>query len=126
MRLGPAFTGLLFVCCWIGVPGLEAQPNCKKGKPCGNTCIAQNKTCRVGAPSAATPRPAAAPAPAAQSLSGRSAPSSAPWVASIADGVYFRRSCTPAQDLAPANRRYFATEQEAKDAGYRRSRSTGC
>lgn len=25
--------------------------NCKKGKPCGNSCIAQDKVCRIGAPS---------------------------------------------------------------------------
>lgn len=24
----------------------SSSPNCKKGKPCGNTCIAWNKTCR--------------------------------------------------------------------------------
>ena len=29
--------------------------NCKKGKPCGNTCIAVSSVCRIGAPSA--PRP---------------------------------------------------------------------
>lgn len=27
---------------------VEAQRNCRKGKPCGETCIAANKTCRVG------------------------------------------------------------------------------
>jgi hypothetical protein len=26
----------------------EAQRNCVKGKPCGGTCIAMNRTCRVG------------------------------------------------------------------------------
>jgi hypothetical protein len=24
-----------------------AAPNCKKGKPCGNTCIAKDKVCHV-------------------------------------------------------------------------------
>jgi len=24
----------------------RSGPNCKKGKPCGNSCIAWNKTCR--------------------------------------------------------------------------------
>ena len=26
----------------------DAQRNCVKGKPCGNTCIARDKTCRIG------------------------------------------------------------------------------
>jgi micrococcal nuclease len=42
--------------------------NCTKGKPCGNTCINVNYTCRVGtssntAPRTTTPRPAAPPPP---------------------------------------------------------------
>lgn len=35
---------------------LPAQRNCTKGKPCGNTCIAQNRVCRIGS-SPATPAP---------------------------------------------------------------------
>lgn len=27
---------------------LEARPNCNKGKPCGDACIAANKTCHIG------------------------------------------------------------------------------
>lgn len=26
----------------------KSGPVCKKGKPCGNSCIARNKTCHVG------------------------------------------------------------------------------
>ena len=26
----------------------RARPNCSKGKPCGNSCIARNKRCRIG------------------------------------------------------------------------------
>ena len=33
-------------------PPAAAQRNCTKGKPCGNTCIAVNRTCRVGSGSA--------------------------------------------------------------------------
>lgn len=29
---------------------LEAQRNCVRGIPCGNTCIAANRTCRTGTP----------------------------------------------------------------------------
>ena len=48
------------------------------------------------------------------------------WVASVADGVYFRRGCSASQDLAPANRKYFRTEAAAIAEGYRRSRTLGC
>lgn len=32
------------------VPPAEAQRNCRKGKPCGNTCIARDKVCRIESP----------------------------------------------------------------------------
>ena len=32
----------------------KAQKNCTKGKPCGNTCIARDKVCRVGSGSASS------------------------------------------------------------------------
>lgn len=101
----------------------EAQKRCVKGKPCGNTCIAVNKTCRVGTPSdapppsATTPATAAAPVQSADSLL---------WVASSRGQVYYRRGCTNASRLAPENRIYFRTEEAAQRAGYRRSTSRGC
>lgn len=30
--------------------GAAEAANCRKGKPCGGSCIAQNKVCRIGAP----------------------------------------------------------------------------
>lgn len=33
----------------VSVNNLEAQKRCTKGIPCGNSCIAANKTCRIGA-----------------------------------------------------------------------------
>jgi hypothetical protein len=42
----------------LAVPAeLHAQRNCTRGKPCGNSCIAQHLTCRIGT---GTARPAAA------------------------------------------------------------------
>jgi len=35
------------------VGNAEGQRNCRKGLPCGNTCIAANRVCHVGTP--ATP-----------------------------------------------------------------------
>jgi hypothetical protein len=53
-------------------------------------------------------------------------PSDSAWVGSVADGVYFWGTCSAAQDLAPANRRYFASEAAAVAEGYRRSRTPQC
>src|SRR5689334_1193403 len=49
-----------------------------------------------------------------------------PWVGAVADRVYFRATCAPAQDLAASNRRYFRTRQDAERSGYRHSRTRGC
>jgi hypothetical protein len=121
---------------------LHAQRRCTKGIPCGNTCIAANKTCRVGSttpPRTATPQ-ATAPQPRGDSvvrlLYGTSQSNADSiksgtandtlFVGSRVDGVFFLRTCLAAQDLAPENRRYFKTEKEALDAKYRRSRVPGC
>lgn len=117
----------------------EAQRNCSKGKPCGNSCISRDKVCRIGA-SSSTPAPAADPSPraaaTAQTLTSPPAtdddPTPAetapdyPWVGSFADGIYFKATCPAAQDLAPSNRRYFRAVQDAEGAGFRRSRTPGC
>jgi hypothetical protein len=110
----------------------EAQKNCRKGIPCGNTCISRDKVCRIGtapAPSSSAPaaRALVAPAnPAPVESSTTATDSEYPWVGSFADGIFFRATCTAAQDLAPANRRYFRTAQDAEGAGFRRSRTPGC
>jgi len=36
----------------VEAPRERRGPRCKKGIPCGNSCIAANKTCRVGRGSA--------------------------------------------------------------------------
>jgi hypothetical protein len=125
---------------------VEAQKNCRKGIPCGNTCISASKVCRIGSATARsageqpTPppaRPSAAPAslaptpqtPAPSRPEVESPTSTAadyPWIGSFADGIYFRADCSAALDLAPTNRRYFASEAVAEGAGYRRSRVSGC
>lgn len=102
-----------------------AQKHCKKGIPCGNSCIAANKTCRVGS----TPRPAATATqtggptrtatPATDTASGS-------WVASTRGHTYYRVGCSGASKLSPANRVYFKTEADAKNAGLTRSTQKGC
>lgn len=111
----------------------DGQRNCTKGKPCGNTCIARNKTCRVGTPSSA-PSTGATPSPSAPSSSpARTVMPSASladtlglFVASSRGQVYYLRTCSAAQRLAAQNRVYFKSEEEAEAAGYRRSTSRGC
>lgn len=97
-----------------------AQKHCTKGIPCGNTCIPASKTCRVGAGTAtrfADPRPAAS-VPAD--------PAAGPFVASSRGNTYYRTGCSAARKLAPANRIYFKSAEEAEIAGYRPSRSREC
>lgn len=112
---------LLTIALLMPVAGqLAAQKVCKKGKPCGNSCIAQSYTCHVGEPAETSPQPEAQPlTTAAPAWDGD-------WVASLADSVYFKASCDAAQDLRPLNKRYFPTEAKAKAAGFRRSRVKGC
>ncbi len=96
-----------------------AQKNCKKGIPCGNTCISADKVCRIGGSSSTgsvAPQPLAAPAP----------PAAGAFVGSKADKVYFIEGCSAALDLASGNRRRFMSAEEARRAGYRRSRVEGC
>jgi hypothetical protein len=100
-----------------------AQKQCVQGKPCGRTCISVNKTCHVERPAYAPPSettPPAAESARAEPGEGRS------WVASSRGEVYYRRGCRNADRLAPENRVYFRTEEDAKRAGYRRSGSPGC
>jgi len=101
------------------VVNAEGQKNCRKGIPCGNTCIAANKVCHIGAPST--------PPTTSRSDSTAVAPTnSMAWVASSRGHTYYRRGCSTANRLSPGNLIYFRTEQEAQRAGYRRSASRGC
>ncbi len=114
---------LLAVAALIAFPvAADAQKRCVKGKPCGNTCIAANKTCRVGAPSYTPP----SPTPPAATAVPLQAGDSQLWVASSRGHVYYKRGCSNANRLALQNRIYFRTEDQAQRAGYRRSASRGC
>ena len=101
----------------------EAQKNCRKGIPCGNTCIAANKVCRVGSPSA---RPTTPPSPIVGDSTAVAPANNMAWVASSRGHTYYQRGCSTANRLSPANLIYFRTEEEAQRAGYRRSTSRGC
>lgn len=126
---------------------VESQRQCKKGKPCGNTCIAQNRTCHVSPsprPTTRTSPPASAPtkAPARASTdtaaralvdtrtdtaaAAATPATSGPWIASRRGSTYYRTGCAGGNGLAAQNRIYFKSEADAQAAGYRRSRQAGC
>lgn len=100
---------------WVLPSVADAQPNCRTGKPCGNTCIARDKVCRIGTPSTTPPAAAQPPVPA-----------DAQFVASSRGRVYYWIGCSAWRQLAPSNLRFFTTRQEAQDAGYSPSQSAGC
>jgi hypothetical protein len=109
----------LAVIALIFIPAVaEAQPNCKKGKPCGNSCIAVSKTCRIG-----TAEPEKKPV---LSTAGTSIPDGAKWVADDRGTIYYKVGCFIAVSLPPEHRRYFKTEDEAKAAKLVRSTEKSC
>jgi hypothetical protein len=106
----------------LAASSAEAQRNCKKGIPCGGTCIAANKTCRVGAPIAPT-NPAVA---AIVVQVATPADTIGKWVGSSKGRTYYRAGCPGARTLAPANVIHFKTEPDAMKAGYTHSAQRGC
>lgn len=102
----------------------EAQKHCKKGIPCGGTCISATKTCHLGT---IVPTPERAPAATAALVRQQShADTLGEWVASSRGHTYYRRGCSGANKLSQANLISFPTEEAAKAAGYRRSAQRGC
>lgn len=103
----------------LAISNADAQKNCRKGIPCGNTCIAANKVCHIGTPSTpSTSSPSDSTAVAQKDTMA--------WVASSRGHTYYRRGCGTANHLSSTNRIYFRTEEEAQRAGYHRSTSRGC
>lgn len=130
-RLSVAYVGLLVLAPAV----VFAQPNCKKGKPCGSSCIAANRTCRIGS-SSPSPAPAPAPTPPApQTLLSRpesiaTAPATTPaaaavdtllpWVVSATGATYYASACAGASRVA-ANRLFFRSEDNLQRLGMRRA-----
>ena len=132
MRLSVLCTalGLFFI------SEVEAQKKCTKGIPCGNTCIAANKTCRIGTSSTTpetTPKPLATTAPATGTTA--RAPLDIPagdstwgWTAARSGDVYYAnvQSCVYLQRVQAGQRIYFRTSKEAEAYGLTRSLNSGC
>lgn len=110
------------------VDAQRRRPRCTKGIPCGNTCIAATKTCRIGTtadPSPAPPPPSVQPA-LATSAAVAGAEAGEAIVGSVADKIYFRAGCSAARDLSPSNRVTFATVEAAERLGFRASQVAEC
>lgn len=114
--------------------------NCKKGIPCGNSCISAGKTCRVGAGTArAAPGSPGATAPVAApppSTTTSRVPTSTAVVVppgstfvALAGGFVFYSidpSCIVWREMPPADLQWFRTEADAIQARFRRSMVLGC
>ena len=108
---------------------LRAQKNCTKGIPCGRTCIAANKVCRIGTTSPApAPLVDAKAAPLASVASVAVTDLNAPWVAFKDGSIYYRNvmGCEVARVPVKAERVYFKSEDDARRAGLVASREAGC
>ncbi len=107
---------------------LSAQKNCKKGIPCGNTCIAANKVCRVGtvpstpAPASTTPAPQAASSPTPAATADEAAASTKVWVNSKSH-VYH---CPGTRWYGATKNGSYMTEKAAKAAGNRAAYGRAC
>ena len=114
----------------------EAQNNCRKGIPCGNTCISASKVCRIDGGSIAreippenqAPRLAAIGSPRRDSVtqSGNPVSEEIAWVGSSRGSTYYRAGCAGARRLSVSNLIGFRSEAEARASGYRRSSQRGC
>lgn len=78
----------------------------------------------AGAPNAGAQQPK--PKPTVTDTAKKSKATSGPWTGSSIGKTYYRTGCSTANRLSEKNRIYFASEDEAKKAGYTRSRSKGC
>jgi len=99
----------------------EAQKRCKKGIPCGNTCISADKVCRTGQSSSG-----GASDPSPSTSASAVDPAQAKWVASSRGTKYYLATCAAGKRLSPANLVSFKTEEEARKVGYSRSTQKGC
>lgn len=122
-RLLSVLAFLLFV-----PASLFAQKSCKKGIPCGGTCIAANKTCHVGSSTSAPQSPTdAAPRPSSQ------APDSTGSVdtASAAGKVWVNTKshvyhCAGSRYYGTTKNGTYMTESAAKAAGNRPAYGKAC
>jgi len=106
---------------------LSAQKTCKKGIPCGGTCIAANKVCRIGtarstpAPASTAPAPQAATRPTPETSADEPA-STKVWV-NRTSHVYH---CPGSRWYGATKNGVYMTEKAAKAAGNRAAYGRAC
>ena len=112
---------LLLLLALLLSPGIvQAQKNCKKGIPCGNTCISATKTCRQAPPPAPLPLHNAKP-------NGMLLHSPAyPFAASPRGRTYYANISGCRGLLRLQGYVYFRTRGEAEAKGLTRSTQAGC
>jgi hypothetical protein len=132
---------LLFVAS-LAASTAQAQ-HCKKGIPCGNSCISATKTCHKGAGTAwggpsESPTPAAtrrrAVDPPSPPLNPRLetdggyavADSLAPYVASLSARTFMARTCIALRYVDRFDRRFYRDSLDAMKAGFTHARGDGC
>lgn len=116
---------VLAVALLVSASTAAAQRACKKGIPCGNTCISASKVCHIdAAPSKATTDSSVKDS--TKDTMTKSATTADAWVGSTKGNMYYRIGCSGANVLSPANRVTFKTEIDAQKAGYHRSATKGC
>jgi hypothetical protein len=98
----------------------EGQKHCRKGIPCGNSCISASKVCHIGGGETAPPQQPVRPSEATPVAP----PEAERWLAQAHGRVYYRASCQAAKELPEPI--YFKSEGEAIRLGYRRSQVPGC
>lgn len=117
---------------WCARAGLDAQPRCKKGCPCGNACISCSKTCRMSSPS---PTPPAERPSTARPLLSPSSPAepraidgayAGQWFGSSANRFYFRAQCPIVKLLAVGDQVVLPDSASAESVGFRRLVLPGC
>jgi hypothetical protein len=124
-----AVAGLL-----LAIASPASAQNCKKGIPCGNSCIAAGRTCRVGAGTAtAAPGSPGAPlppttAPNVPASAGIIVPAGMTFVAALGGRVFYTtdRSCTVWREMPPNTLLWFKDASAARGAGLIRSSVTSC
>ncbi len=123
------FTGAMLV---FVASSASAQRSCKKGIPCGGSCIAATKVCRVGStqPSereASTRDEVVSPADVEYLAALKSERTGKPmFVGNVDTNVYYLAGCKPAKRLLREESVPFRTAAAAEGAGFRRSRARGC
>lgn len=108
------------VCIALGlvVSAIDGQPRCRKGIPCGNSCISASKTCRIDGSTSTPSRP-----PSVQSLldptSGARAPDSSQYVVgSKRTRLFVPWGCAFGARIPPDERIVLASAAVAKAVNY--------